>query len=172
MKIEIRKEIQSDYQSVREINDAAFGQSVEGNIVDKIRSACDESLSLVAIVEGNVVGHILFSPATIECEGKKIQGMGLGPMAVLPQYQRQGVGSMLVNEGIRILKESKIPFIVVLGHHDYYPRFGFQVASNYGLVPQWDGIPDEAFMVILLNPSVMEKVRGQVKYRPEFDEAT
>ena len=169
--IEIRSETQSDYEAVRELNKLAFGQNIEGEIVDKIRSACGEILSLVAVRKGAVVGHIMFSPLTVSCNDKEIRGMGLGPMAVLPQYQNQGIGTLLVNEGIRILNEKKTPFIVVLGHAEYYPRFGFKTASNYGLVPQWEGVPDDVFMVLFLDKSFENHVRGVVNYRHEFSDA-
>lgn len=168
--IEIRNENQEDYEVVRTINDKAFGQSTEGKTVDKIRSACKEILSLVAVKEGQVVGHIFFSPVSVSCEGKEIIGMGLAPMAVKPEFQKQGIGSLLVNEGINLLKKSKCPFIIVLGHDKYYPRFGFKTASKYGLVPQWDGVPDEAFMALFLDKSVVSSVSGVVNYRNEFNE--
>ena len=169
--VDIRREKQRDYATVRVLNDTAFGQTTEGVIVDNIRGVCNEILSLVAVKEGEVVGHILFSPISVNCEGKRILGMGLAPMAVLPQYQNQGIGTQLVNEGIKILKASKIPFIVVLGHAKYYPRFGFQVASKYGLVPQWEGVPDDVFMVLFLDESMKNNVHGVVNYRKEFNEA-
>jgi len=154
--IEIRKEKQEDYEAVRTINDMAFGQSTEGKIVDKIRSACKETLSLVAVKEGKVVGHIFFSPVSISYEEKEIIGMGLAPMAVNP---------------VKLLKKSKCPFVVVLGHDKYYPRFGFKIASKNGLVPQWEGVPDEAFMVLFLKQSTLSSVSGVVSYRNEFSEA-
>jgi putative acetyltransferase len=169
--IEIRKENQEDRDPVRTINDMAFDQPTEGKIVDKIRSACTETISLVAVKEGQVVGHIFFSPVSVNYEGKEIMGMGLAPMAVKPEFQKQGIGSLLVNEGIKILKKYRCPFVVVLGHDKFYPRFGFKVASEYGLVPQWQGVPDEAFMVLFLNKSALGKVSGVVSYRNEFNEA-
>ena len=166
--IEIRKENPDDYDDVRAINDLAFGQSIEGEIVKSIRDACDEIVSLVALNDGEIVGHILFSPVLVRNDGKEIKAMGLGPMAVLPKFQKQGIGTLLVNEGIKIIKNSKYHFIVVLGHPDYYPRFGFEKASKYELVPQWDGIPDEAFMVLFLDTSAINLFSGVVQYRDEF----
>ena len=154
---EIRKELPRDYQLVRAINKEAFGQETEG--------------ALVALKDGIIVGHIFFSPVILSGEDGIYSGMGLAPMAVLPDYQNQGVGSLLVNEGLRLLKEMRVPFVVVLGHPNYYPRFGFETASQYGLKSQWEGVPDDAFMVLFLDESVKEKLRGVVKYRPEFDEA-
>ena len=169
--IEIRKEIQSDHDDVRAINDRAFGQSIEGEIVENIRDACNEIVSLVALNDGEIVGHILFSPVVVENGEKEIKAMGLGPMAVSPRFQKQGIGTLLVNEGIKILKKSKYHFIIVLGHSGYYPRFGFEKASKYGLIPQWSGIPDEAFMVLCLDASRMQHLAGVVHYRDEFNRA-
>ena len=90
-------------------------------------------------------------------------------MAVFPELQSKGIGSKLVKEGLRVIKNTTCPFVIVLGHEKYYPRFGFQWASKYGLKSQWEGIPDEAFMVMILNDSVMKGVSGIVRYRDEFD---
>lgn len=169
--IEIREERPADHEAVRAVNDQAFEQPAEGRIVDAIRAACDETLSLVATSGGQVVGHIFFSPATIETDDRRIVGMGLAPMAVLPDRQHQGIGSRLVEEGLRRIRATSCPFVVVLGHPDYYPRFGFEPASRYDLRSQWDGIPDEAFMAMILDPSVMAGVAGVVSYRSEFDAA-
>jgi len=169
--MKIREEKAEDYDTVREINDKAFGQVEEGRIVDRIREACKDIISLVAVEDEKVVGHIFFSPAEINHKGKTIKGMGLAPMAVHTEYQNKGIGSLLVNEGIKRVKESGCPFIIVLGHEKYYPRFGFEKASNYGIKPQWDGVPDEAFMIMILDHEAMAGVSGIAKYRKEFDEA-
>lgn len=169
--IEIREEKQEDHDAVRFVNDQAFGTPEEGRIVDKLREICKETISLVAVSGEKIVGHIFFSPATIDHQDGQVVGMGLAPMAVSPEFQKQGIGSLLVKEGIRRIKETDCPFIIVLGHVNYYPRFGFEPASIYGLKCQWEGLPDEAFMVIILNKSVMTGVSGVAKYRSEFDEA-
>ena len=169
--IEIRFERPDDVDEIRSLNDKAFGQPMEGRIVDKLRKSCKGRLSLVTISNIKVIGHILFSPVTIETQSGIIEGMGLGPMAVLPKLQNQGIGTKLVKEGLRIINNTTCPFAIVLGHEKYYPRFGFQRASKYGLKSQWEGIPDEAFMVMILNDSVMKGVSGIVRYRDEFDEA-
>jgi putative acetyltransferase len=97
--------------------------------------------------------------------------MGLAPVAVLPDRQRGGIGSSLVKRGLEILRDRGCPFVIVLGHPEYYPRFGFELASNYGLYSQWDGVPDEAFMVMIMDHASLKGVSGVAKYREEFNEA-
>jgi putative acetyltransferase len=166
----IREERSEDVPRVRMVNDLAFGQSMEGDIVDRLRQVCPDSLSLVA-EDDAVVGHILFTPAVIEGAGRRVVGMGLAPMAVLPDCQRQGIGSELVRRGLETLRERGCPFVIVLGHPEYYPRFGFEPASRHGLTCQWAGVPDEAFMVLVLDARVMKGVSGLAKYRDEFNAA-
>ena len=167
----VRREKPEDIEGIRVVNKRAFEQPQEAEIVDALRSACPEALSLVAVEEDRVVGHILFSPATIHSGDDEIRGMGLAPMAVLPEKQRNGIGSQLVRTGLEVLKESLCPFVIVVGHPEYYPRFRFDPASGHGLKCQWDGVPDEAFMVLVLDESVMKGVSGVARYRSEFDAA-
>ncbi len=169
--IEMRKEKKNDYDEVRIVNDQAFSQPDEGRIVDKLRESCRDILSLVAVSDNKIIGHIFFSPVTIDIPTGFIKGMGLAPMSVLPEFQNKGVGSMLVNEGLRILKNMSCAFVVVLGHEKYYPRFGFERASKFRLKCQWEGVPDDVFMVMIIDESVMKGVSGIAKYRNEFDEA-
>jgi putative acetyltransferase len=169
--IKIREEIFQDIDAIRAINEQTFGQPQEANIVDKLRANCDGLLSLVALQDEKIIGHILFSPVTIEGHRGFLEGMGLAPMAVLPEFQRQGVGSMLIRAGIEILKKSGCPFIIVLGHPEYYPRFGFEPASRYRIRSQWEGVPDPAFMILWLEKTGINHVSGVAKYRDEFNEA-
>ncbi|MHC4913213.1 MAG: GNAT family N-acetyltransferase [Planctomycetota bacterium] len=169
--VNIRIESQEDVHQVHILNEQAFEQPAEANIVDKLRQKCPEYLSLVAEDGKNIVGHILFTPVVIEDTHRKIQGMGLAPMAVIPERQKQGIGSRLVEKGLKILKKQNCPFVIVLGHPEYYPRFGFERASTYGLISQWEGVPDEAFMVIAMDKTALEGISGVAKYRAEFDEA-
>ena len=166
----IRPERPEDSSQIRHVNELAFGQPAEADLVDKLRKTCAEALSLVAEDGGAVVGHILFTPVVVE--GRLGSGMGLAPMAVLPARQRQGIGSQLVRRGLDILRERGCPFVVVVGHPEYYPRFGFEPASKHGLVSQWEGMPDAAFMVLVLNGHAMVGASGVARYRDEFNEVT
>ena len=170
-KMIIRQEIPEDIRDIYALNEQAFGQPQEANIIDKLRNHCEGWLSLVAIETEKIVGHILFSSATIESKQGVVKGMGLAPMAVLPEMQRQGIGTQLVRRGIEYLGKIQCPFIIVLGHPEYYPRFGFELASRYGINSQWEGVPDEAFMILWLDKSMMNHVYGVAKYRGEFNEA-
>jgi putative acetyltransferase len=167
--ITIRPEGPGDAARVRRINQLAFGQLAEADLVERLRQACTDSLSLVA-EDDAVVGHILFTPVVVESAARPILGMGLAPMAVLPDRQRQGIGSQLVRRGLDILRERSCPFVVVVGHPEYYPRFGFEPASTHGLASQWEGMPDAAFMVMVLDAHVMAGVTGVATYREEFNE--
>jgi putative acetyltransferase len=161
--IEIREEHPADMAAIRDVNASAFGQNLEANIVDALRSNGAVLLSLVAILQGRVVGHIMYSPASIG----STMGAALGPMAVLPAHQRQGIGSGLIAAGNRKLEMAGYPFILVVGHAAYYPRFGFRPASTYGIVCEWD-VPDNVFMVLVTDAEKMRGVSGLAQYRPEF----
>ncbi len=161
--IQIREERATDVTAIRDVNRRAFGHDREGSIVDALRLNGAVLLSLVATLGGQVVGHIMYSPLSV-CN---ISGAALGPMAVLPEYQRQGIGSRLIEAGNRTLKERGCPVIVVVGHADYYPRFGFKPANAYGISCEWD-VPDNVFMALVLNPENTQGMSGLAKYRHEF----
>ena len=166
--LSIRNEEPGDSAAIRAVNEGAFGQTDEAEIVDKLRAAGNSVLSLVAVRDGEIVGHVQFSPVTIEHEGSTIEGVGLGPMAVLPDFQDQGIGSALVEAGLAAVGDRGCPFVVVLGHPHYYPRFGFSPASEQGIASQWEDIPDEAFMALILDEGEMNNVSGVATYGPEF----
>lgn len=161
--IEIREEHSGDIATIRDLNKQAFGQDQEGNIVDALRSNGAVLLSLVATLDGQVVGHIMYSPLSVS----EANGAALGPLAVLPEHQRQGIGSKLVEAGNRRLEESGCPFIIVVGHAHFYPRFGFTPASGYGITCEWE-VPDDVFMVLALGRAKMVGISGFARYRPEF----
>lgn len=164
MLIEIREEGPNDVAAIRDLNRRAFGQDQEGNIVDALRANGAALLSLVATLKHQVVGHIMYSPISV---GDNVMGAALGPMAVLPEFQRQGIGSKLIEVGNRKLKDAGCPFIIVVGHADYYPRFGFRSASKHGIKCEWH-VPDDAFMLLVLDEAQMAGVSGLAKYRHEF----
>ncbi|MFC1916048.1 GNAT family N-acetyltransferase [Chloroflexota bacterium] len=163
----IRPETAEDAAAIRHVNEEAFDSTVEADIVEKLRSRQAFTLSLVAICLENVVGHILFSPVTIESENLRFTAVGLGPMAVLPAHQKKGIGSQLVRVGIERCQQAGHEVVVVLGHTDYYPRFGFVPASTYGIKCEYD-VPDETFMVLELRKGALEGKSGIVKYQSEF----
>lgn len=165
----IRAETVADIPSIHRVNASAFETDAEARLVDALRKSGALTLSLVAQSDAGVIGHIAFSPVTVTREdGVVIAGVGLAPMAVLPAHQRSGIGSKLITEGLRLLRAGGHRFCVVLGHPDYYPRFGFSRASAHGL--RWDQtVPDEAFMVQALTSDGLEGVSGVVRFRPEFD---
>ena len=169
--VTIRPEQPGEIATIRAINEAAFGQPEEADIVDSLRAQCPDAVSLVAVEDGQIVGHIFFSPVTAFGKTGPTQGMGLAPMAVVPERQRQGTGSMLVETGLQVLRSRACLFIIVLGHPEYYPRFGFVPASQNGLLCQWEGVPDDAFMVLVLDQKAMSGISGTVRYRDEFDQA-
>jgi len=148
--VTIRPEQPEDIAAVHVVNEAAFGRPAEAGIVDSIRAGCPDAVSLVALDAYRIVGHIFFSPVVVSSGTETIQGMGLAPMVVLPDRQRQGIGSLLIHAGIDAMRKRNCPFIIVLGHPEYYPRFGFGPASQHDLSCQWEGVPDEAFMVLAL----------------------
>jgi len=160
-----------DGESVGRVNRAAFESEYEALLVDRLRERCPGILSLVARKGDQVVGHVLFSPVRIrQGEGQDLIGRGLGPLSVLPDRQGQGIGSALCREGLQRMKAAGHPFVVVLGHSGYYPRFGFTKASQHGIRCAFENVPDEAFMICILKPASMKGVSGVAYYRPEFDE--
>lgn len=166
----IRKEEPDDIDAVRRVNEIAFEGPLEAGIVDKLRGRCEDIISLVAEEGGGVVGHILFSLIKLESGGEEHLGMGLAPMAVLPGHQRKGIGSELVRAGLAELRERDCPFVIVLGHPEYYPRFGFEPASGHGVKCEWE-VPDEAFMILVLDEARLPEAGGTARYRPEFSDA-
>ena len=166
----IRLETPEDSTAIRNVNEAAFGSPLEADLVEKLRLRQAYALSLVATNGDLVIGHILFCPVTIESGNTSFGALGLGPMAILPSYQRKGVGSQLVLAGLQECKRLGHEIVVVLGHPDYYPRFGFVPASAYGIKCEYD-VPDEVFMVLELREGALAGRSGVVKYQPEFNEA-
>lgn len=151
------------------MNEKAFNGPTEARLADLLREANKATISLVAMFNDRVVGHILFSPITIESNPKNVKGLGLAPLAVLPEYQRRGIGASLVTKGLEECQNEEYDLVVVLGDESYYARFGFNRASLYGLSNEYN--VDENFMVLELKEGVLSSVSGLVKYAPEFKEA-
>ena len=164
--ITVRAEAAADIPAVHRVNELAFGRPGEADLVDALRAAARPYISLVAAEEGQVVGHIFFSPVTLEAEDSGGAILGLAPMAVLPEHQRLGIGSQLVRAGLEECRRTGCDAVVVLGHPEYYPRFGFVPASRKGLRCEYP-VPDEVFMVTELRPHALSR-QGLVKYRPEL----
>ena len=162
--IEIRTETAADRAAVRRVNEAAFGQPEEADLVDRIRERAAGYLGLVATEAGEVVGHIAFSP--VEIDGHPgVSVWGLAPMAVRPDRQRAGVGSRLVRAGLAACRAEGEEAVVALGHPAYYPRFGFASAAGRGIGNEY-GAPPEAFMVLDLVPGALDGVAGTARYDP------
>lgn len=166
--IAIRREEPADIAAVHRVEEAAFERPDEADAVDAVRRNGGATLSLVATIDGEVVGHILFSPVRIEPACGATTALALAPLAVLPAYQGQGVGSELSRAGLEECRALGADLVVVLGHPGYYPRFGFEVASQHGLRCAMD-VPDEAFMVIELKKGALAELTGVVHFLPEWD---
>jgi putative acetyltransferase len=166
----IRAETAADRDAVARLHAAAFGQPAEAQLVDRLRDAGDAVVALVADdADAGVIGHILFSPVRLDPPPPAPpRWLGLAPMAVLPRYQRTGIGSALVRAGLNAARGAGASAVVVLGHAAYYPRFGFAPASRVGLRSIYDA-PDEAFMALALLPGALGTLRGLVRYAPAFD---
>jgi putative acetyltransferase len=165
----LRSEQLADYPVVFDIHCRAFGRDNEAKLVEALRKVAHPQISLVAVRAGQVVGHIFFSPVTIEGPTSSLQALGLAPMAVVPELQNQGIGSALVRAGLEAARRIDQKVVVVLGHPEYYPRFGFAIASRKGIRYEHP-VPDEAFMVLELEPGALGGHAGVVKYLSEFSE--
>jgi len=167
----IRPETPEDKASIRHVNKEAFGQEEEAGIIEKLRNRGVLTISLVAVQDDRTVGHIAFSPVKVESERSSFEAIALAPMAVLPAYQRKGIGSQLVRSGIKECQHLGHEIIVVLGHPNYYPRFGFVPAKPKGIKCEFE-VPDEAWMILELREGALAGRQGTVSFQPEFKEAT
>ena len=169
MNVIIRKEHESDYQRVYEVNKLAFQQEDESKLIEKIRKGQNfiSELSLVAEVDGKIVGHILFSKIKIMSDDSIYDSLSLAPMAVIPEYQKKKVGSKLVEKGLKKAEKLGFNSVIVLGHSEYYPKFGFLKASKWGIKCPFE-VPEEAFMAIELVDGALDGKKGIVQYPDEF----
>jgi putative acetyltransferase len=153
-----------DLAAILAVNAAAFDRHGRTQAFDEFRAERDDIISLVACADDQVVGHVLFSPARLESDQGVVEGMGLGQLAVAPDYQRQGIGQQLANQGLELLRAAHCPFVIVVGHATNYPRFGFEPGSRHGLKCQWPGIPDDSFMVMYPAPEARPAATGTVYF--------
>ena len=165
----IRPESESDCSAITEVNGRAFGGPAEGRLVERLRNTPDfiAELSLVAESDGRVIGHILFHPVVIRAGDTEHPALALAPMSVLPEHQKRGIGSRLVEEGVRRAKQLGHKSVIVLGHPEYYPRFGFRRASLWSIKVPFDA-PDEAVMALELETDALQGKGGAVEYPVEF----
>jgi putative acetyltransferase len=167
--VQIRDETRADLSGIREVHRAAFDSPAEARLVDLLRERGKAPISLVAEASGQIVGHILFSPISIEPPHPGWHGLGLAPLAVIPDWQKRGIGMALVHQGLACCRELGAGLVVVLGAPVYYGRFGFQRADDFGLGNEYGA--EEHFMVLELKPGVLVQFNGVVKYEPEFEES-
>jgi putative acetyltransferase len=169
MKISIRPERPEDYPAVRDVNLAAFETAEEADVVDAMRETPEyiPNLSLVAETDQGIVGHIMISEVTIEQENGELTALSLGPIAVLPEHQNKGIGSQLIEAGHQRAKEMGYPFITLIGHPWYYPRFGYVQARQHGLETIWQ-VRDVVFMVYELQPGALDNAAGKIRYPEPF----
>ncbi len=164
---QIRPENPDDIPEIRQVLEAAFGQPQEASLVEALRQRRAVTLSLVAVHENRIIGHLLFSPVTIKSPSGSLPAVGLGPVAVMPSCQKRGVGAALIRSGLTRCQQDGHRLAVVLGHPDYYTRFGFAPAANFGLTCEFD-VPPELFMTLELRPTALMGTSGVVLYPPEF----
>ncbi len=170
--MEIREAKKSDLNEVLSVEELAFGYDKEAKLVSDL--LCDESakptLSLLAFDGEKAIGHILFTKVLLNGDNDTSMSI-LAPLAVLPENQKQGVGGKLIEKGLEILKESGVDLVFVLGHPEYYPKFGFNPAGEKGFEAPYHIPPEcaEAWMVQELRPGVIGSVKGKVQCSDELN---
>lgn len=165
--MQIREETPADYEVIRRVNEAAFGRAEEADLIEALRQDEQIALSLVAIECDEVVGHILFCDIGIKTEIGVLAAVSLSPMAVLPEFQNRGIGTALVQRGLEALRAGQHEIVTVLGHPNFYARFGFNPAHEYGIACPYDA-PPEAWMLLQLRPGVVDGQRGTVVFPRAF----
>jgi predicted N-acetyltransferase YhbS len=173
--ITIRKEESFDHNWVIELTEKAFetleiSDHNEGKLVDKLRKAPTfiEELSLVAELNGQVVGHILFTPIIIDNGQQQFQSLVLAPVSVLPEFQKMGIGGQLILAGHQKAVELGFQSVILIGHPEYYPRFGYKPASIWGIKTHYELPSDDVFMAVELTEGALSNVSGMVVFPPEF----
>jgi putative acetyltransferase len=166
--LSLRPETADDIQGIRIVNQSAFPTGAEASLVDLCRARGKVTLSLAALLNEKVVGHVLFTPVTLDPAGAGGRGLGLGPIAVLPEFQRTGIGSRLMRAGLEHVRRAGYDHVVLLGNPAYYSRFGFKAARSFGLASDY-GDGDE-FQVLELRRGALQGLSGYIRYIPEFAE--
>jgi putative acetyltransferase len=161
----VRQEAAGDLETIPTVHRLAFDGDEEATLVTALRADGNVRESLVAEAAGRVIGHILFSDLPILTSEETVPALSLAPLAVIPQKQSQGVGSALVREGLKFCRSHGHRIVVVLGHPDFYPRFGFSAKLAERLMSPYSG---EAFMAMELTPGALDGVDGEVWYPPPF----
>jgi len=171
MNIITRKESREDLARIKKINDRAFEQEDESRLVNKLRKKDQfiPELSLVAETDEMVVGHIFFYPVKIISADQKHTTLSLGPMSVLPEHQKKGIGGKLINEGLSRAKDFGFRSVIVVGHPEYYPKFGFTKASKWSIKVPFK-VPDEVFMALEIAEGELQDKSGIIAYPAEFME--
>ena len=164
--MKIRNEMAEDIPFIYSLNESAFDSDDEAKLVNALRTNVKRVISLVAETNDEVIGHIMFSPVTL-IENTDLKFYGLAPMAVGSKFQNQGVGTLLVEAGLRECKSRSVSAVFVLGHPNYYPRFGFKSSSVFGIKSEYE-VPEDVFMGIELVPGSLNNLNGVVKYSAEF----
>jgi putative acetyltransferase len=164
----IRPEEPKDHSAVHAVNQSAFETSTEANLVDVLRREAHPIISLVAEAGGTIVGHVMFSPGSLTGH-PDLQIMGLGPVAVVPEHQCKGIGTALIKTGLENCKALGFGAVIVLGHSEYYPRFGFLPSVRYGIRSEYD-VPEDVFMLIELQPGYLQGATGVIKYHSAFND--
>ena len=163
--MEIRGRTAADDSAIRRLNDDAFGGTYESRLIEDLRAADLDAVELVAVENDDIVGHILFSVLATTIDQQAVPALALAPMAVRPDRQRRGIGSVLVRAGLSLARVRDWRAVIVLGHQKYYPRFGFSAALARPLEAPFSG---DAFMALELEPGALRGEKGRVTYPPAF----
>lgn len=169
MLVSIRPENKQDYKTITMVNDMAFGQENEGQLIEKLRKNKKfvKNLSLVACMGNEIVGHILFFPIQIQTDETSIETLALAPVSVIPELQGLEIGSELIKKGLAKARKLKYQSVVVLGHENYYPKFGFRKANTFNIECSFD-VPEENFMLLELEKESLKNICGKVIYPAEY----
>ena len=168
----VRQELPSDFSSVFSIHEQAFARTFEADLVNRLRrsKAFVPELSLVALKDKVLAGHILFTKIKIKNKDVEHLSLAMAPVSVLPDFQNKGIGMALIRRGLDKATELGFTSVIVLGHEHYYPKFGFSPAEKWNIHCPFD-VPSSFFMALELQPGSLNDISGMVEYAPEFAEA-